>query len=103
MHVKKNLIDELAKIVRVNKPDLKILILDSLTGSDVISQLKFFEDAIGVDAIIFSKNDINEKGGNILSACYLFKKPILFLGVGQGLEDLVPYDPEKFLDSLVKG
>jgi fused signal recognition particle receptor len=102
MHVQKNLMDELAKIVRVNKPDLKILVLDSLTGSDVIPQFEFFDKAIGVDAVIFSKNDVNEKGGNILSICYRFKRPILFLGTGQKMEDLIPYEPEKFVDSLIR-
>jgi fused signal recognition particle receptor len=102
MHTKKGLLDELAKIVRVNKPDLKILVLDSLSGGDVIFQYEFFDKAVGIDAIIFAKNDINEKGGNILSICYLFKKPILFLGTGQGFDDLLPYDPEKFVNLLVE-
>ena len=99
-HTDKNLMEELSKIVRVNKPDLKILVLDSLTGSDVINQFKFFDNAVGVDAVIFSKVDVNEKGGNILSVCYSFKKPILFLGNGQGIEDLIEYDPEKFVENL---
>jgi fused signal recognition particle receptor len=102
MHTKKNLMEELAKIVRVNKPDLKILVLDSLSGSDVISQFEFFDKAVKVDAVLFSKVDVNEKGGNILSVCYNFKKPILFLGNGQKLEDLIPYDPKKFVDLLVE-
>lgn len=101
MHVKKDLLDELAKIIRVNKPDLKILVLDSLTGSDAVSQFEFFDKAVGVDAVIFSKNDVNEKGGNILSICYMFKKPILFLGTGQNYQDLIEYDPQKFVDSLL--
>jgi fused signal recognition particle receptor len=101
MHVKKDLMNELTKIVRVNKPDLKILVLDSLTGSDVIPQFEFFDKAVGVDAVIFSKVDINEKGGNILSICYKFKKPILFLGVGQKLEDIVEYDPKRFVESII--
>ena len=101
MHVKKNLMDELVKIVRVNKPDLKILVIDSLAGSDVVPQFEFFDKAVGVDAVIFSKNDVNEKGGNILSICYLFKRPILFLGTGQKFDDLVEYSPEKLINMLV--
>ncbi len=101
MHVKKNLMDELAKIVRVNKPDLKILVLDSMTGIDVIPQFEFFDKAVGVDSIIFSKNDVNEKGGNILSICYLFKKPILFLGNGQEFSDLIEFDPNKITNLLI--
>lgn len=101
MHTKKNLLEELAKIVRVNKPDLKILVLDSLCGSDVVLQCEFFDKAVGIDAVLFSKVDINEKGGNIFSICYLFKKPILFLGIGQKPEHLIPYDPNVFVSRLL--
>jgi len=101
MHTEKNLLEELKKICRVNKPDLKILVLDSLSGSDVISQFEFFDDAVGVDAVIFSKVDVNEKGGNILSVCFSYKKPVLFLGVGQGYDDLEAYNPEKLVKNLL--
>lgn len=101
MHVKKDLMDELAKIVRVNKPDLKILVLDSLSGSDVLLQYEFFDRAVGIDAVIFTKVDVNEKGGNILSICYKYKKPILFLGIGQKIEDLEVYNPERFINQLI--
>lgn len=100
-HTDKNLMEELSKICRVNKPDLKILVLDSLTGSDVINQFEFFNKTVGVDAIIFSKVDVNEKGGNILSVCYNFKKPILFLGNGQNLSNLIEYDPNSLISSLL--
>lgn len=101
MHTKKDLLDELAKIIRVNRPDLKILILDSLSGGDILLQYDFFNKAVGIDAVLFSKVDVNEKGGNILSICYLYKIPILFLGIGQRPEDLVVYDPNKFVETLV--
>ncbi|MEM7825274.1 MAG: signal recognition particle-docking protein FtsY [Candidatus Aenigmatarchaeota archaeon] len=101
-HTNKNLMEELSKICRVNKPDLKILVLDSLSGSDVINQFNFFDKAVGVDAIIFSKVDVNEKGGNILSICYSFKKPVLFLGVGQNQKDLIEYDPSFFVSNLLE-
>ena len=102
MHTKKNLLDELKKIVRVNKPDLKVLVLDSLAGSDVVPQFEFFDQAVGIDAVVFTKVDVNEKGGNLLSVCYSFKKPILFLGTGQRLEDLEFFDPSKFVSSLLQ-
>ena len=101
MHTKKDLLDELAKIVRVNKPDLKVLVLDSLSGSDVLYQFEFFDKAVGIDAILFSKVDVNEKGGNILSVCYKFKKPILFLGTGQGMDDIIEYEPKKFVENIL--
>lgn len=101
-HTNKNLMEELSKICKVNKPDLKILVLDSLSGSDVINQFNFFDKAIGIDAIIFSKVDVNEKGGNILSVCHSFKKPVLFLGIGQNPKDLIEYDPNFFVSNLLE-
>jgi fused signal recognition particle receptor len=101
MHTNKNLLDELAKIVRVNKPDLKVLVLDSLSGSDVINQFEFFDKAVGVDAVVFAKVDVNEKGGNILSVCHTFKRPILFLGTGQGYDNLEKFDKEKLVNTLL--
>lgn len=101
MHTDKDLLNELAKIVRVNKPDLKILILDSLSGSDVLNQFELFDKAVNVDAVIFSKVDVNEKGGNIFSICYSFKKPILFLGNGQMADSLEAYNPERIVNSLI--
>jgi fused signal recognition particle receptor len=100
-HTDRNLMEELQKICRVNRPDLKVLVLDSLAGSDVLNQYEFFDNAVGVDAIVFSKLDINEKGGNVLSVCHLAKKPIIFLGTGQGYDELEAYDPDKLLDRLL--
>jgi fused signal recognition particle receptor len=100
-HTDKNLIDELKKVVRVNKPDLKILVVDSLTGNDAVEQARQFDAAVGVDAVVMTKTDVNEKGGSILSVCYTIKKPILFLGTGQGYEDLTHFIPKKFVDDLL--
>ena len=101
IHTKRDLLDELQKIVRVNKPDLKILVLDSLSGNDVISQFEFFDEAVGIDAVVFTKVDVNEKGGNILSVCYKFKKPILFLGKGQNFDDMEEFDSQRFINNLI--
>jgi len=79
------------------------LVLDSLSGSDVINQFEFFDNSVGVNAVIFSKVDVNEKGGNILSICHNFKRPILFLGVGQKYDELEKYNPNKFIEYLLKG
>lgn len=101
-HINKNLIDELAKIIRVNRPDLKILVVDSLTGNDAVEQAKTFDKAVGIDGCILTKVDVNEKGGAILSVSYAVKKPILFLGTGQGYGDLEPFEPEKFVKGLLE-
>jgi len=98
-----NLMDELRKVCRVNKPDIKILVLDALTGNDVVEQAKRFCDAVGVDGIILTKADVYEKGGSALSACHAIKKPIMFLGVGQEYEDLEKFDAEKIVNNLMEG
>ena len=102
MHTNVNLMDELKKVVRVNKPDLKILVVDSLTGNDVVQQVKMFNDGVGIDGIVMTKTDVNEKGGSIISACYVSKKPVLFIGTGQKYEDLQEFEPEKFVDQLLE-
>ncbi len=102
MHNDKNLMDELSKIVRVNKPDLKILVIDSLTGNDVVIQATNYDKAVGgIDGMILTKTEINEKGGSLLSATYATGKPILFLGTGQKYEELVEFSAEKTVDELI--
>jgi len=100
VHTNQNLMQELSKMVRVNKPDLKILIIDSMTGNDALEQARAF-GAVGVDAVIFTKVDVNEKGGAILSVTNELKKPILFLGVGQGYGDFEKFDAERFVNRVL--
>jgi fused signal recognition particle receptor len=101
-HANVNLMDELKKVCRVNKPDMKILVLDALTGNDIYDQAKLFNDAVGVDAIILTKTDVYEKGGAALSAAYTIKKPILYLGTGQNYEDLKEFSPEAIANMLLE-
>jgi len=91
-HTNINLMDELRKIVEVAEPDLRILVLDSLTGQDAYRQALEFNEKVGVDGVIFTKVDGDTKGGSILTVAYALRKPILYLGVGQGLDDLIPFD-----------
>ncbi|MBI4896027.1 MAG: signal recognition particle-docking protein FtsY [Candidatus Aenigmarchaeota archaeon] len=100
-HANVNLMDELKKVCRVNKPDLKILVLDALAGNDIVEQSKLFNDAVGVDALILTKADVYEKGGAALSAVFTIKKPILFLGSGQEYSDLQEFDREKIVSAIV--
>ncbi|TAL47226.1 signal recognition particle-docking protein FtsY [archaeon] len=100
-HVNQNLINELKKVVRVAKPDLKVLVMDSLVGNDAVEQAKMFNEAVGVDAVVFTKLDVNQKGGAILSVTHLLKKPVLFLGTGQEYEKLIKFDSTKFVDELL--
>ena len=100
MHTKENLIREMEKIVRVTKPDLKIFVGESITGSDLLEQLKTFHSAVGIDAVILTKADVDEKGGTALSVGHITGKPILFLGIGQKYDDLEPFAKKKVLESL---
>ncbi len=101
-HVDANLADELKKVCRVNKPDLKILVVDSLTGNDAVEQARQFDKMVGVDAVVMTKVDVNTKGGSILSVCDAIKKPILFIGMGQGYDDLEKFSPGKFVKQVLE-
>ena len=100
LHSNMNLIDEMKKIMRVAKPHLKIFVGEAITGNDCVEQAKRFHDAIGIDGIILSKADIDERGGAFLSVGYVTKKPVLFVGVGQDYGDLRPYDKAAVMDQL---
>jgi fused signal recognition particle receptor len=100
VHTNQDLMKEMEKIVRVNKPDLKVLVIDSLTGNDAVHQARAFGQ-VEVDATIFTKVDVNEKGGAILSVTNELKKPILFLGVGQEYKDFEKFDTERFIKNIL--
>ena len=100
MYTKENLIKQMEKIIRVIKPNLKIFVGESITGNDAIEQAKTFNEAVGIDGIILSKADVDEKGGTALSVSYITKKPIYFLGTGQSYEDLTPFKKEEIIKNL---
>ena len=100
MYTKDNLLKEMEKIVRISKPDLKLFVGESITGNDAIDQARTFNETIGMDGIILSKADIDEKAGTILSVSHVTKKPIYFLGTGQNYEDLTPFTKKTVLKNL---
>lgn len=100
MHTSKNLLKEIEKIARVCAPDAKIFVGESITGNDALEQVKGFDEAVGIDGIILTKADIDEKGGTALSVGYVTKKPILFLGTGQEYHQIELFNKKKFTDSL---
>lgn len=100
MHTSKNLLKEIEKISKVCKPDCKIFVGESITGNDSIEQIKSFDWTIGIDGIILTKADIDEKGGTALSVGYVTKKPILFLGTGQEYDAIEVFDKERFIEKL---
>jgi len=101
MQTNVNLMDELKKIVRVNKPDLKIFVGDSLTGNDAVEQARKFNQEIGIDAVILTKIDADAKGGSALSIAHEIRKPIIFVGMGQGYEDLKEFDKDWFIKNIL--
>ncbi len=99
-HSNKDLMQELNKIKRVIKPDLNIFIAESLVGNDAIEQAQIFNEKIGIDAIILTKADVDEKGGTVVSISYVIHRPILYMGVGQRLQDLKEFNKEEVLRGL---
>ena len=102
MQTNQNLMNELAKVKRVVQPDLTVLTLDSLIGNDAVMQAEEFHKSIGVDATILTKVDADVKGGSALSVTYVTQKPILFIGVGQTYKDLEVFNPEKFVNMILR-
>ena len=100
MQTNNNLIEEMKKIVRVSKPDLKVFVGDSLAGNDAIEQAKVFDAAIGIDAVILTKIDTDAKGGAALSIAHTIGKPIAFVCNGQEYDDIIKFDSEWMLNRL---
>jgi fused signal recognition particle receptor len=93
-HTNDNLIQEAKKIRRVVAPTLTLFVGDALSGNDVVEQARMFQESLGVDGLVLTKLDADVKGGAALSATFVTGRPILFVGVGQGYDDLRPFDPE---------
>lgn len=100
MQTNTNLMDEMKKIKRVSKPDIVVFVGDALTGNDAVEQATKFNDAIDIDGIILTKADADSKGGASLSIGHVIGKPIMFLGVGQGYDDIKEYDPDWMLGQI---
>ena len=103
---KNNLMDELKKIVRVmkkydeNAPHEIMLTLDAGTGQNAISQTKLFNEAVGLTGISLTKLDGTAKGGIIFAIADQFNLPIRYIGVGEKIEDLRPFNADEFIDAL---
>ncbi|MCX8197304.1 MAG: signal recognition particle-docking protein FtsY [Candidatus Micrarchaeota archaeon] len=96
-----NLLMELKKIVRIAQPDLKIYVGESIGGNALIEQVKAFDEAIGIDGAILTKLDCDAKGGTALSIAKAAGIPILYVGTGQGYDDLVKFDPRKIAAEIM--
>jgi fused signal recognition particle receptor len=106
LHTKYNLMEELKKIRRVaakadaTAPHEVILVLDATTGQNGLTQARYFTDAVGVTGIFLAKLDGTAKGGIVLAICDELAVPINLVGVGEGLEDMAPFDAEAFVEAL---
>ena len=102
MQTNQNLMNELSKVKRVVNPDFTILTVDSLAGNDAVQQAEEFNRCVGIDATILTKVDADVKGGAALSVTYVTQKPILFIGIGQSYKDLEVFNPEKFVNMIMR-
>lgn len=96
-----NLLDELKKIVRVIKPDLKIYIGESIGGNATVDQIRGFADSVGLDGVVLTKLDCDAKGGTALSVSHSTGVPILYFGIGQNYADLQEFSAKDLANSLV--
>ncbi len=101
MQTDKDLMDELMKIHRVASPDLTVFVGDSLAGNDALQQATAFNRYVRIDGVILTKVDADAKGGAAISISNALRKPIFFLGVGQGYDDIVPFDPGWLIDNIL--
>jgi fused signal recognition particle receptor len=102
---KANLMDELGKIRRVTEKtvavDEVLLVLDATTGQNGMAQAKVFAEAIGITGIVLSKMDGSAKGGIVISVQQELGVPVKLVGLGEGPDDLAPFDPESFVDGIL--
>ncbi|MFA5061261.1 MAG: signal recognition particle-docking protein FtsY [Candidatus Pacearchaeota archaeon] len=100
MQNKDSLMKEIEKVVRVNKPDMKFFVGESITGNDAVEQAKTFNEVIDLTGIILSKADVDEKGGTAISVSHVTKKPIYFLGTGQEYKDLEVFNKDNLIEKI---
>ena len=94
LHSNENLLKELTKLKRVAQPHRVVFVGESIAGNDLIEQAETFNAKIGIDSIILTKTDVDESGGGMLSVSHITRKPIDYLGGGQGYDDLTPFSAD---------
>lgn len=107
LHNKKNLMEELKKIDRVisrEHPDAtrqNLIVLDATTGQNAISQVEVFDEAIDIDGIVLTKLDGTAKGGVVLAIKHDMAIPVYFVGVGEGIDDLLYFDAQSYVEGII--
>lgn len=108
LHNKSHLMDELAKVVRIlqkhdqSLPHESLLVIDGNTGQNTINQVKTFNQDIPLNGLVVTKLDGTAKGGSVLSISRELKVPIQWLGLGEKIEDLIPFSKDEYLEGLFK-
>ncbi|MDR2855410.1 MAG: signal recognition particle-docking protein FtsY [Methanomicrobiales archaeon] len=100
-HNRVNLMNQLEKIRRVIQPDLIIYVDEAVAGNDAVVRAEEFERSVGLDGVILTKVDMDPRGGAALSIAHAVGKPLIFIGVGQGYDDLIPFSPEQVVEDLL--
>jgi fused signal recognition particle receptor len=101
LHTSDDLMAQLEKIDRVIEPDMTVFVDEAVAGQDAVNRAREFDAAATIDGAILTKADADSQGGAAISVAHVTGKPILFLGTGQGYEDLDRFDPEAVVDSLL--
>ncbi len=107
LHNKKNLMEELKKINRILERELPdsskevLLVLDATTGQNAVQQAKEFKEAADITGIVLTKLDGTAKGGIIFAIKNEYDIPVKLVGVGEGVDDIVPFDPDEFVDGIL--
>jgi len=100
-HNRANLMNQLEKIRRVMKPDLVVYVDEAVAGNDAVVRAYEFEKTVGADAVILTKADMDSKGGAAISIAHTIGKPVMFLGTGQGYDDIIPFSPDRVVGELL--
>ena len=102
LHTSNDLMAQLEKIDRVVDPDMTLFVDEAVAGQDATNRAKEFNDAAKIDGAVLTKADADSQGGAAISIAHVTGKPILFLGTGQGYEDLERFDPDEIIDRLLR-
>jgi fused signal recognition particle receptor len=106
LHTKVNLMEELKKIQRTvakklpDAPHEILLVLDATTGQNALAQARLFNESLGVTGLALTKLDGTAKGGIVVGICRQLQLPLHFIGVGEAIEDLQPFDANQFVNAL---
>lgn len=103
MQTNRNLLEEMKKMKRVAKPDLTVLVLDSMIGQDAVYQAETFMKETSFDCVVLTKLDTDARGGAILTIADQLRKPVLFLGIGQGMDDIMEFSRDWYIDRVLPG